>query len=84
MRLEEGGTLIIEGIHALNPNYTSKIPENEKFKYSSPPPLTKTTTSYHPFPLPTPPSSLFSQPRSQPPTTFYTLPFSFRFLCSLS
>ncbi|EKX49082.1 hypothetical protein GUITHDRAFT_136260 [Guillardia theta CCMP2712] len=37
MKLEEGGTLIIEGIHALNPNYTSKIPENEKFKvYISP------------------------------------------------
>jgi hypothetical protein len=30
MSLAAGGVLIIEGIHALNPEYTSDIPDNEK------------------------------------------------------
>jgi hypothetical protein len=30
MTLEKGGVLIIEGIHALNPEYTSQIPTEEK------------------------------------------------------
>mmetsp|Transcript_51019 Transcript_51019/g.127048 ORF Transcript_51019/g.127048 Transcript_51019/m.127048 type:complete len:519 (+) Transcript_51019:39-1595(+) len=32
MKLERGGVLIIEGIHALNPEYTAKISATHKFK----------------------------------------------------
>lgn len=32
MTLEQGGVLIIEGIHALNPDYTEKIAAADKFR----------------------------------------------------
>jgi len=31
-KIPKGGILVIEGIHALNPNYTSKIPRDQVFK----------------------------------------------------
>ncbi len=32
LRLEEGSILLVEGIHALNPRLTDKVPESDKFR----------------------------------------------------